>query len=113
MSVTSIAVVAFFRRDRRGESAWAALAFPTLAALLIGAVAVLATAHFALLIGVDPADPARDLFPILFGLIAAAGVVVVTFTKLFSPVRYAALKVDTDPVVLQSSTAAMFAAETA
>ena len=57
LTATAVAIVAFFARDPRGETAWRRLTAPAMAAVLLGGIIVLATMHYATLLGVPPGTP--------------------------------------------------------
>ena len=52
LALTSVAIVAFFARDPRGENVWRRLIAPAVAAVLLGGIVVLAVLHYATLLGV-------------------------------------------------------------
>ncbi|MFP5021873.1 APC family permease [Pseudonocardia phyllosphaerae] len=77
MAGTSLAVLGFFRRDRRaasGTSVWARLIAPALATVLLVAVFVVLVGNFDALLGSDPSSPARWVLTVLVPLAALAGV---------------------------------------
>ena len=73
LAITSAAIIAFFARDPRGETAWPRLIAPTLAAVLLAGIVVLALLHYATLLGVRPGSPAAWLLPASYAVVAAAG----------------------------------------
>lgn len=73
LALTSAAVVAFFWRDARGESAWSRLIAPALAATILTVLAVLAIWHYATLLGVPPGAAATWALPVSYAVLAAAG----------------------------------------
>ena len=72
-ALTSAAVIAFFARDPRRETAWARLIAPALALVLLTAIAVLAVTHYASLLGVAPGSAAAWALPASYAAAAAAG----------------------------------------
>ena len=74
LAVTAIAVIAFFARDRRGETTWRRLAAPALAAVLLTVIVVLAAMHYGTLLGVAPGSPAAWALPASYAAVAAAGI---------------------------------------
>ncbi len=72
--MTSVAVIAFFARDPRGEGAWVRLIAPAVAAVLLAGMVVLAVWHYATLLGVAPGSAAAWAFPAGYAAVAAAGV---------------------------------------
>jgi len=73
LAVTSVAVIAFFARDPRGENAWRRLIAPALAAVLLGVIVVLAVLHYATLLGVPSGSPAAWALPSSYAAVAAGG----------------------------------------
>jgi amino acid transporter len=73
LAATAVAVIAFFARDARGESAWSRLTAPALAAVLLTGIAVLAVLHYATLLGVPAGSPAAWALPASYAVVAALG----------------------------------------
>ena len=73
LALTSIAVIAFFWRDHRGETAWSRLIAPALAASVLTVLTVLAVQHYAVLLGVPPGAAAAWVLPAAYAVLAAAG----------------------------------------
>jgi amino acid transporter len=73
LAVTSAAVVAFFRRDPRGENPWQRLIAPALAAIVLVGIAVLAVQHYALLLGVPSGAAAAWALPASYAVVAVTG----------------------------------------
>jgi len=88
MTLTSAAVVGFFARDRRGEPFWHRIAAPFLATALLGWVLYLTVDQFAVLLGVDPADPLRWAFPASFAVAAVLGLIWAGLLKAWRPDIY-------------------------
>lgn len=88
MTLTSVAVVVFFRRHRHEASAWQSVIAPVLSFLGLGGVAVLVILNLPLLVG---SDAAADIVRI--GIVAsfAIGVVVALILRARSPETYRAL----------------------
>ena len=74
LAVTAVAVIAFFARDPRGETAWRRLVAPALAAVLLTVIVVLAVMHYGTLLGVPPGSPAAWALPASYAAVAAAGI---------------------------------------
>jgi amino acid transporter len=72
LALTAVAVIAFFGRDPRGETAWSRLVAPALAAVLLSGLLVLAVLHYNTLLGVPAGSPAAWLLPA--GYAAAGGI---------------------------------------
>ncbi|RJQ73875.1 APC family permease [Pseudonocardiaceae bacterium YIM PH 21723] len=70
IATTAIAVVAFFMRNRTGETAWRRLVAPIIAAVALLIVLGLALANFATLLGVEPSSPLRWGIPCAYLAIA-------------------------------------------
>jgi amino acid transporter len=77
MTVTSVAVLAFFLRHRTGEvaevSRWRRFIAPAIGAVLLAGVLVVTVVEFDTLLGLKPDDLTRYLFPGLFLLAALLG----------------------------------------
>jgi amino acid transporter len=73
LAFTSVAVIAYFRRDARGESAWSRLIAPALAAIVLAGLAVLAVQHYGTLLGVPASSAATWALPGAFGALAVSG----------------------------------------
>ncbi len=73
LTLTSVAVIAFFARHPHGETAWRRLIAPALAAVLLAGIVVLALRHYAILLGVPPGDPATWALPASYGVAAVTG----------------------------------------
>ncbi len=74
LAVTAVAVIAFFARDPRGETAWRRLAAPALAAVLLTVIVVLSVMDYGTLLGVAPGSPAAWALPASYAAVAAAGI---------------------------------------
>ena len=73
LTLTAVAVIVFFARDPRGETAWRRLIAPTLAAVLLGGIVVLALPHYGTLLGFPPGSVAAWALPGGYAVAAAAG----------------------------------------
>ncbi|MGH3403018.1 MAG: APC family permease [Streptosporangiaceae bacterium] len=91
LALTSIAVIAFFARDPRDENAWQRLIAPGIAAILLTGIVVLAVTHYAILLGVDPGDPAAWVLPSCYAVLAVIGVGWGLILKVGRPRVYAGL----------------------
>jgi amino acid transporter len=74
ITITSIAVVAFFSRNAYGETTWRRLIAPVLATLVLLVVMYLAVKNFATLLGVPADHPLRWGVPIAYVIIAILGI---------------------------------------
>jgi amino acid transporter len=75
LTTTSVAVVAYFARDAHGEPLWRRLIAPTVAGVLLIAMAILATSNYATLLGVAPGSAPARLLPAVFLIPTLAGLV--------------------------------------
>jgi amino acid transporter len=91
LAVTAVAIVAFFARDPRGENAWRRLIAPALAAILLGGIVVLATLHYAALLGVPAGAPAAWVLPASYAAVAVIGLAWGLVLKFRRPQVYAAI----------------------
>ncbi len=91
LTLTSVAVIAFFARDPHGENARQRLIAPALAAALLAGILVLALAHYATLLGVPPGDPAAWALPASYAIVAAIGLGWGLVLKIWHPQTYAAI----------------------
>jgi amino acid transporter len=73
LAVTSVAVIAFFARDPRGETVWRRLIAPALAAVGLGGIVVLAVLHYGTLLGAAPGSAAVWLLPASYAAAALIG----------------------------------------
>lgn len=73
LTLTSVAVIVFFGRDPHGETTFARLTAPFLAALALAGIVVLAVWHYSLLLGVPPGSIASWALPAAYAAIAAVG----------------------------------------
>lgn len=73
LAMTAVAVIAFFARDPRGESVWARLIAPAVAAVALGAIVVLAVQHYGTLLGVSPGSPPAWALPASYAVAAGIG----------------------------------------
>lgn len=88
MTLTSVAVIGFFSRDRRGESFWRRIGAPVVATAALGWVLFETVTQFDVLLGVEADSPLRWLFPASFGVVAVAGLVWAWLLRAWSPAVY-------------------------
>ncbi|TDD68092.1 APC family permease [Jiangella aurantiaca] len=91
VTLTSVAVLAFFARHPSGENPWRRIVAPTLATVLLVIVVVLAIANYDILIGVAPDAPERWILPGLFLVAALIGLLWALFLKSSRPEVYDAI----------------------
>ena len=106
LALTAIAVVAFFARGSRGESAWQRLIAPALAAVLLTGIVILAVRNYAILLGVPPADPASRALPASYAAVAVIGLGWGLLLKARRPDLYAAIGLGARAVTARLSGAA-------
>jgi amino acid transporter len=104
LTVTAVAIVAFFARDRRGENAWRRLIAPGIAAVLLGGIVVLATVHYANLLGVPPGSPAAWILPGSYLAVALVGEVWAVVLKTSRPHVYEGIGLGPHAVTRQLAT---------
>ncbi|PSK67598.1 Putrescine importer PuuP [Micromonospora sp. MH33] len=73
MTVTSVAVVAFFGRTVHGDGPWRTAVAPFLSALALGSILVVTVRQFDALLGVEPTNPLRWWFPAGYAVAALLG----------------------------------------
>ncbi|MFF5228677.1 APC family permease [Dactylosporangium sp. NPDC000521] len=92
MTVTSVAVLAFFMRNRDGEVGqappWRRFIAPAIGAALLASVLIVTVMEFDTLLGVKPTDLARYLFPGLFLAAALVGAAWAAFLRAGNPDTY-------------------------
>ena len=98
--LTSVSITVHFRRRTHEESAWVALICPAVSAAALLVMAVLASAHFALMIGVAPSDPMATALPLGYLLIALIGLAWALRTRRTQPGKYAALAGPPAPIAV-------------
>ena len=91
LALTSVAIVAFFARDPRGENVWRRLLAPSLAAVLLGGIVVLAVWHYATLLGVPAGATAAWALPASYAAVAIIGLAWGLVLKIRRPRVYAAI----------------------
>jgi amino acid transporter len=91
ITTCAIAVVAYFARDRHGESAWATRISPALSVVALAAVLWLSVLHFHTLIGVEKGSMLPVLVPILFAGLALLGAGWGLYLKRWRPEVYAGI----------------------
>lgn len=89
--LTGISVAAYFWRNAHGESVWVSRICPAASSVLLLAMTVLASWHFALMIGVAPSDPMALALPLCYLVIALLGLWWALRTRRSAPEKYAEL----------------------
>ena len=85
---TSIAVIAFFARDARGENLWRRLIAPILASLALLWVLYQSAINFAALLDLPPDSPLAWQLPSIFGVAFVIGMVVALIMRVRNPRAY-------------------------
>lgn len=91
IATCAIAVVAYFARDRRGESIWATRIAPALSVVALVWVLYLSVLHFHTLLGVEKGSTLPVLVPILFAGLALLGAGWGAYLKWARPEVYAGI----------------------
>ena len=91
LTLTSVAVIAYFARHPHGATAWQGRIAPAIAAVLLAGIVILAVRNYATLLGVRPSDPAAWAFPASYAAVAVIGLGWGLLLKARRPGRYAAI----------------------
>jgi amino acid transporter len=110
LAVTSLAVIAFFARDPRGETAWRRLLAPALAAVVLAGIVVLAVLHYDTLLGVAPGSPAGWILPSSYAVVAVIGLCWGVILRARRPQVYATIGLGANAVTGQAAPATRRAA---
>ncbi|MFF4417178.1 APC family permease [Streptosporangium sp. NPDC001559] len=86
---TSVAVVGFFRKERRGESAWNVAIAPVLAGLALFAVLYVAFTNFSALLGTPPDSALNWALPAVVVLVGVVGLIYGAYLRSADPRAYA------------------------
>jgi amino acid transporter len=89
VTLTSLAVITFFVRDRHGENAWRRFVAPLLSLIALGVVSFLAIKDFDSLLGVAPDAKLRWIIPALYPAVAVLGILWALILKATKPDVYA------------------------
>ena len=98
MTVTSVAVVAFFARTVHSDGVWRTAVAPFLSALALGSILVITVRQFDALLGVAPTNPLRWLFPAGYLVAALAGLAWAFLLRSTRPDVYQAIGLGADSV---------------
>jgi amino acid transporter len=104
LAATSFAVVGFFRRDRRGESALACRISPMISGVVLTVMTVVAIDHFALLLGVPSTSSATVLLPAVFAVAALVGIGWALLLRYRAPHIYAVVGLGPDAATHPATT---------
>jgi hypothetical protein len=105
LAVTSVAVIAFFARNPRGETAWSRLIAPALATLVLTGLALLAVVHYGTLLGVPPGAAAAWALPASYAVLAVAGLAWGLVIKVRRPGVYDAIGLGAHAASVQAAAA--------
>jgi amino acid transporter len=98
MTVTSVAVVAFFTRTVHSDGWWRTTVAPSLSALALGTILVITVRQFDALLGVAPTNPLRWLFPASYLAAAILGAAWALTLRATRPDVYQAIGLGADSV---------------
>jgi amino acid transporter len=98
LATSSIAVIRFFARDPRGESAWRRLLAPALAALALLAMVWAGVANYSTLLGVDPGSTEAWALPGVFAVAAVIGIAYGIWLRAARPDVYQGIGLGADAV---------------
>jgi amino acid transporter len=101
LTLTSVAVIAFFARHRTGETAWHRIIAPGLAAIMLAAIILLSLRHYAGLLGIPQGDPAAWVLPAAYGVAAAIGLCWAAVLRSRRPGVYQAIGLGADAITAQ------------
>lgn len=88
MTACCLAVVVYFARYKRGESAWRVFVCPVLAGIGLVTTLVVSVIHFGTLMGLPNTAPLARVLPAVYGAVALVGVVVAVVLRASWPGRY-------------------------
>jgi amino acid transporter len=91
ISITSIAVIAFFAANRHNESAWHRIIAPGIATVLLGVISYLALSNLSTLYGVEPGTGPAVVVPIVYLVVFVAGIIWGLILKNRQPGIYAGI----------------------
>jgi len=98
LALTSVAVIAFFRQDPRGEDAWHRLIAPGLSVILLTGIVVLSVMHYSILLGVPSGNIASWLLPAMYAVVAVIGLCWGLVLRARRPEIYATVGLGTNAV---------------
>jgi amino acid transporter len=88
ITITSVAVVAFFARQPSGENAWRRTIAPTLAAIVLVVVVFLAVVNYDFLLGLPDPEPLRWILPAIYVVLFLLGVWLARYLRRSRPEIY-------------------------
>jgi hypothetical protein len=103
ITLTSVAVIAYFRRNTHDESAWHRIGAPAIATVLLLVITYLALTNLSTLYGVDPRSGPAVVVPIAYLVIFLAGCAWGLILKRSKPNVYDGIGLGTRSAVAGSS----------
>lgn len=91
VTLTSLAVIAFFMKDSRSENVWRRTIAPALAFIALVFVVYRAVVDYHALLGVEPTDNLAWILPALYPAIAILGIIWALILKVARPDVYASI----------------------
>lgn len=91
ITLTSIAVIAYFAKHKEGEDFWHRVGAPVLGTILLVIVCYLAISNIATLFGVEPGSAPTWVVPLAFGVVTVAGILWALILRSSKPQVYAGI----------------------
>lgn len=91
VTLTSLAVIAFFARNPANENSWRRFIAPGISLILLAAVVYFAVAGFHNLLGIASDDPLRWIIPLAYPAVAILGIIWALALKVLRPDVYQAI----------------------
>lgn len=91
LALTSVAIIAFFRSDARGESVWHRLIAPGLSVVLLAGIVVLSVMHYDILLGVAHGSVVAWALPATYAVVAVIGLLWGVALRTSRPETYASV----------------------
>ncbi|WP_425457636.1 APC family permease [Catellatospora sichuanensis] len=88
LAATSVAVVVYFVRDKRGENVWTRLVAPIIAAVFLIWAAQQTVRDYGTMLMLEESDPVRWILPGLYLVLAVIGVIVALVLRSGKPALY-------------------------
>jgi amino acid transporter len=91
ITLTSIAVIAYFAKNREGEDVWHRIGAPVIGTVLLLVMCYLAITNIATLFGVEPGSAPTWVVPLAFGVVTVAGIIWALILRSSKPQVYAGI----------------------
>jgi amino acid transporter len=91
ITITSVAVIGYFARNRQGEDAWHRIGAPVVATILLLVMLYLTFTNIANLFGVAPGSKPTWVVPTAFGVVMVAGIIWALVLRSSRPQVYAGI----------------------